>query len=76
MATQLTIGPPKFGPGANGQGPVTVRDWEVFYRWLTLLAQANNNAFTGTINFPGGFLVGPNTFFNMVFEMGVLKSVS
>lgn len=35
-AAKQPIGPPKFGPGVNGQGPVTVRDWEVFYRWLSL----------------------------------------
>ncbi len=38
MALTPLLGPPKFGPGVNGQGPVTIRDWEVFYRWLTVVA--------------------------------------
>lgn len=31
---------------------------------------------SATINFPGGFTIGPTTYFNMVFQNGSLVSVS
>ncbi len=64
MATIQPIGPPKFGPGVNGQGPVTVRDWEIFYRWLTVVSLQVGN---GVINneTPAGTIDGVNAVFTL-----------